>query len=153
MEDMDYQALKSIERELTAALKEEYSFYQQLYITLDKQRDLIKFDRDAHLLELFSEVERYRARIKTSEARISKLKQKNPQAFRMVSVLPDVKKLINSITTLIKKNKDIVKECEGYCEGRYNRIKEELGELKNSSKIMQYMSDGDPTPQFIDGKK
>ena len=150
---MDYQDLKNIERELTAALKEEYSFYQQLYITLDKQRDLIKFDHDAHLLDLFAEVERYRSRIKTSEARISTLKEKNPQAFRMVSVLPEVKKLINSITTLIKKNQDIVKECEGYCEGRYNRIQQELGELKNSSKIMQYLSDGVPAPQFVDGKK
>ncbi len=153
METMDYQALKSIERELTAVLKEEYSFYQQLYISLDKQRDLIRFDSDAHLLDLFAEIERYRSRIKTSEARISNLKQKNIQAFRMVSVLPEVKKLINSITTLIKKNQVIVKECEMYSEGRYERIKEELGALKNSRKIMQYMSDGDPAPQFVDGKK
>ena len=71
----------------------------------------------------------------------------------MVSVLPEVKKLINSITTLIKKNQVIVKECEMYSEGRYERIKEELGALKNSRKIMQYMSDGDPAPQFVDGKK
>lgn len=150
---MDYQALKQTERELTAALKEEYSFYQTLYITLDKQRDLIKFNRDAHLLDLFAEIERCRQRIKQSEDKISTLRKKDPQAFKMVSVLPGVKKVVNSVTTLIKKNKDIVAECEEYLQGRCERIREELGKLRNSEKILQYMTEGDPSPQFVDGKK
>ncbi|MEA2031490.1 MAG: hypothetical protein U9N55_07870 [candidate division Zixibacteria bacterium] len=150
---MDYQAIKQLERELTAVLKEEYSFYQALYITLDKQRDLIKFDSDASLLDLFAEVERCQSRIKRSEEKIEILRKRTPQGFRMVSVLPDVKKIINSITTLIKKNRDIVSECESYLKGRSARIKEELGELRNSEKILQYMSEGAPSPQFVNGKK
>ncbi|RKX25650.1 MAG: hypothetical protein DRP47_09465 [Candidatus Zixiibacteriota bacterium] len=150
---MDYQALKKLERELATVLKEEYSFYQALYITLDKQRDLIKFDSDASLLDLFAEIERCRLRIKRSENKIAEMKKGNPQGFRMVSVLPDVKKIINSITTLIKKNRDIVTECESYLKGRSARIKEELVELRNSEKILQYMSDGDPTPQFVNSKE
>ncbi|MBU8932751.1 MAG: hypothetical protein KOO62_01975 [candidate division Zixibacteria bacterium] len=150
---MDYQALKQTERDLTKALKEEYSFYQTLYITLDKQRDLIKFDRDAHLLDLFAEIERCRKRINQSEEKIAALRKKDPQAFKMVSVLPGVKKVINSVMTLIKKNKDIVAECEGYLQGRCERIQEELGQLRNSEKILQYVTDGNQSPQFVDGKK
>jgi len=150
---MDSKNLKLMEYELLTALKEEYSFYQALYITLDKQRDLIQFDRDAQLLDLFSEIERYRLRIKKSEQKIAQLKQKDPQMFKMVAVLPEVKKATNHIASLIKKSQAVVTECEEYLEERYARIKEELGELKNSHKILQYISDVDPSPQFVDGKK
>ncbi len=150
---MDYEVLKQLERELLAVLKEEYSFYQSLYITLDKQRDAIKFNRDDHLLDLFAEVERYRQRIVKSEATIRRLEERNPKAFRMAAILPEVKKVINSIRTLVKKSVDVVSECDEHLQGRYNRIKEELGELKNSQKILQYMSDGNPSPQFVDGKQ
>ena len=98
---MDYDVLKQLERELLAVLKDEYSFYQALYITLDKQRDAIKFNRDDQLLDLFAEVERYRQRIVKSEATIRQLKENHPKAFRMAAVLPEVKKTINSIRTLV----------------------------------------------------
>jgi len=150
---MDYEVLKQIERELLAVLKEEYSFYQSLYITLDKQRDAIKFNRDDQLLDLFAEVERYRQRIVRSEATIRQLQERNPKAFKMATVLPEMKKVINSIRTLVKKSVDVVGECDNYLQGRYNRIKEELGELRNSQKILQYMSTNDPSPQFVDGKQ
>ena len=150
---MDYEVLKKLERELLAVLKEEYSFYQSLYITLDKQRDAIKFNRDERLLDLFAEAERYRQRILKSEATIRRLQENHPKAFRMAAVLPEVKKVINSIRTLVKKSVDVVNECDEYLQGRYDRIKEELGELRNSQKIMQYISEPNPTPQFVDGKK
>ena len=150
---MDYELLKQVERELLAVLKEEYSFYQSLYIALDKQRDAIKFDKDDHLLDLFAEVERYRQRITRSEETIRNLQERHPKAFRMAAVLPEVKKVINSIRTLVKKSVDVVNECDEYLQGRYNRIKQELGELQNSQKILQYMSEAPPSPQFVDGKK
>ena len=150
---IDRQNLKLMERELLKVLREENSFYQALYITLDKQRDLIQFDRDAQLLDLFSEIERYRNRIHSSEQKIAQLREKDPKLFKMVTVLPEVKKLTASISALIKKSMAVVQECEEYLEGRYTRIKEELGVLKNSRKILQYMSDGEPSPQFVDGKK
>ncbi len=150
---MDYDVLKQLERELLAVLKDEYSFYQSLYITLDKQRDAIKFNRDDQLLDLFAEVERYRQRIAKSEATIRQLQENHPKAFRMAAVLPEVKKTINSIRTLVKKSVDVVTECEGHLQGRYDRIKEELGELRNSQQILQYISEPTPSPQFVDGKK
>lgn len=152
-EPMDYEVLRQLERELLAVLKEEYSFYQSLYITLDKQRDAIKFNRDDHLLDLFAEVERYRQRIARSERTIKQLQERHPKAFRMAAALPEVKKTINSIRTLVKKSVDVVSECDEYLQGRYNRIREELGELRNSQQILQYMSEPEPSPQFVDGKK
>ncbi len=149
----DYQFLKQLERELIAVLKQEYSFYQELYIALDKQRDLLQFDRDTQLLDLFSEIERYRSRIKSSEDQIALLRQKHPETFKAAAVLPEVKKIANRIASLVRKNMNVVKECEEYLEGRYARIKEELGELRNSRKILQYITDSDPSPQFVDGKK
>jgi len=38
-------AITQLEQTLLRILKEEYSFYQSLYILLDKQRDIIQFDR------------------------------------------------------------------------------------------------------------
>ncbi len=152
MANIDYNALKQIERELLVALKEEYSFYQQLYISLDRQRDLIMYNRDDRLLDLFSEIERYRKRISRSEKKIAELKQRSPRAFQMAVIIPEVKKIINSISTLVKKNVHLVKECEDYLKGRHERIRVELGELKNSEKILQYLSDAEPSPQFVDGK-
>jgi hypothetical protein len=71
----------------------------------------------------------------------------------MAAVLPEVKKIINSIRTLVKKSVDVVSECDEYLQGRYDRIKQELGELRNSQQIMQYISEPNPSPQFVDGKK
>ena len=150
---MEYGSLKQVERELIFVLKEEYSFYQSLYIMLDKQRDFIRYNTDEHLLDLFVEIERCHLRIKKSEEKIAALKNKDPQAFKMAAILPEVKKIVNSIATLVIKNVNLASECESYLRGRYERIKAELGELKNSQKILQYLRDVDPSPQFVDGKQ
>lgn len=152
MDSLDYNAISRLERELILVLKEEYSFYQSLYITMDKQRDSIKFNRDEHLLDLFAEIERCYQRIKKSEDKVALLRAKHPQMFRMAAAKPEVKKLVNSIATMVKKNIDLVAESEEYLTERYERIRSELGELKNSHKILQYMSDGEQPPQFVDGK-
>jgi hypothetical protein len=150
---MNYQELSQLQRELVFLLKEEYSFYQSLYITLDKQRELIKYDRDGRLLDLFAEIERCHQRIKQSEAKVAALKDKNPKLFKQASNLPEIKKIVNSIVTLIKKNMSVVAENESYLTDRYERIRSELDSLKNSQKILQYFREGDPSPQFVDGKK
>jgi hypothetical protein len=150
--NVDYNAISRLERELVFVLKEEYSFYQSLYITMDKQRDSIKFNRDEHLLDLFAEIERCHRRIKKSEDKVGLLKAKHPQMFRVAAAKPEVKKLVNSIATMVKKNMNLVSESEEYLRDRYERIRSELGELKNSHKILQYMSDGEQSPQFINGK-
>ena len=152
MDNIDYNAISRLERELIFVLKEEYSFYQSLYITMDKQRDSIKFNRDENLLDLFAEIERCHLRIKKSENKVAMLKEKHPQMFRVAAAKPEVKKLVNSIATMVKKNMTLVTESEEYLSERYERIKSELGELKNSHKILQYMSDGEQSPQFVDGK-
>ena len=92
---MNYQELSQLQRELVFLLKEEYSFYQSLYITLDKQRELIKYDRDGRLLDLFAEIERCHQRIKQSEVKVAALKEKNPKLFKQASNLPEIKKIVN----------------------------------------------------------
>jgi chromosome segregation ATPase len=119
---------------------------------LDRQRDLIKFDRDDSLVSSFTEIQRCYDRIRQSEEKIVALRERQPQAFKMAAALPEVKKIVNSIATLIKKNMTLVKETQEYLTGRYERIKNELGELQNSEKILQYLGRPDPSPQFIDGK-
>ncbi|MFQ6007520.1 MAG: hypothetical protein ACE5K8_01065 [Candidatus Zixiibacteriota bacterium] len=150
---MDYDKLKQLERELLIVLKEEYSFYQSLYILLDRQRDLIKYNSDDRLLDLFMEIQRCHERIKKSEEKVAALKDRNSEAFRMVALLPEVKKIVNSIVTLVKKNMNLVSECRDYMKGRYDRIQAELDELKNSHKILQYLRDVEPAPQFVDRKQ
>lgn len=143
----------AIERQLVTVLKNEYSFYQSLYILLDKQRDMVKFERDDKLLDVYAEVERCRRRIIESDEKISALRVQNPDGFRTASNHPAVIKLVNSIVTLIQKNMALVSENEVVAKGRYERIKSELDQLKNSSKILQYLSENDTRPLFVDGKK
>lgn len=149
---MTQNSLTQYERELVYHLREEYSFYQSLYIMLDKQRDLVKYDQDEKLLDLFAEIERCHARIKTSEDKITKLKETDPRMFRMAAILPEVRKLVNGIATMVKKNVNLVAESRKYMQGRYDRVKQELGELRNSRQILQYLSEAEPSPHFVDGK-
>ncbi len=150
---MNFTDINKLERELTFSLKEEYSFYQSLYVMLDKQRDALKYNKDNRLVELFAEIERCHKRIQKSEVKISEMKNKNPDLFNMVIVLPDVKKIINSMATLLKKNIKLVAECEEYMTGKYEKIKREIDKLKNSEKILQYITEAPASPQFVDGKK
>lgn len=150
---MSENAITQLERDLIKILNEEYSFYQSLYILLDKQRDLIKYDKDEHLLDLFSEIERCHLRIRESEQRVTTLREKNPSAFRVASVNAEVKKLVNCIVTLVKKNIVLVHENEGYVKERHERLRQELEALKNSGKILNYLQESEPTAQFVNGRQ
>jgi hypothetical protein len=141
------------ERDLLKLLNDEYSFYQSLYILLDKQRDLIKYDKDENLLDLFSEIERCHIRIRESENRIAALKERQPQAFKVAAANAEVRKLINCIVTLVKKNISLVSDNEQYVRERHEKIREELASLMNSNKVFNYLHVADPSPQFVDGKK
>jgi len=148
---MEQNAISRLEKELVAILKEEYSFYQNLYIMLDKQKDLMRFNKDENLLDVFAEIERCHKRIKKSEDKIKAIKDRDPKLFRLASIAPNVRKIVNSIVTLVKKSISVVSDNEDYMNMKYDRIKDELGELKNSEKIMQYMQQEDSTPHFING--
>lgn len=146
-------AISQLEQALLKILKEEYSFYQSLYILLDKQRDTIKYDRDENLLDLYAEIERCQLRIKESEEKVTSIRMKDPRLFRMASVYPEIRKMVNSIITLVKKNLILIEDNKEYVVHRHDRIKAEMDELKNSRKILQYITDPEPAPQFMDGKK
>ena len=150
---MSNNPISSTEKDLLSILNEEYSFYQSLYILLDKQRDLIKYDKDERLLDLFTEVERCHQRIRDSEQKIASLRERNPQVFRVASVHPEVRKLVNCIVTLVKKNMTLVGENEEYVRDRHNRIKQELENLKGSGKVLNYLQENESSPLFVDGKK
>ncbi len=148
---MEQNAINRLEKELVVILKEEYSFYQSLYVMLDKQKDLMRFNKDENLLDVFAEIERCHKRIKKSEEKISLIKNRDPKLFRLASISPNVRKIVNGIVTLVKKSITVVTENEEYMNMKYDRIKDELGELKNSEKIMQYMQTEDSSPHFING--
>ena len=149
---MEFNQITQLERELVFVLKEEYSFYQSLYILIDKQKDMIKYQKDDKLLDLFTEIERCHQRIQLSEDKISTLRTKNQKLFPVASSAPEVKKLVSSIITLVKKSVSLVKDNEQYLRGRHSRLKSELKELKNSQKILQYLKEVPGSPQYVDGK-
>jgi hypothetical protein len=153
MDSMSTNSITQLEQVLLQILKEEYSFYQSLYILLDKQRDLIKYDKDENLLDLYAEIGRCQCRIKESEAKVVAIKGKSPRLFKLAAICPEVRKLVNSISTLVKKNIKVVEDNREFLTNRHERIKVEMDELKNSHKIMQYLSDVEAPPQFVDGKK
>ena len=145
--------ISQMERDLIRILNEEYSFYQSLYLLLDKQRDLIRYDRDDHLLDLFAEIERCHVRIKESEKKLVDMRGKMPSVFQAASESSEVRKMVNCITTLVKKNINLVSENEAYVQERQDRIRRELEELRGSDKILQYFRQEEPSPQFVDGRK
>jgi len=149
---MEFNQITKLEREIVFVLKEEYSFYQSLYILIDKQKDMIKYEKDEKLLDLFTEIERCHRRIQQSEDKIAILRDKNSKLFHIAAASPEVKKLVNSIITMVKKNVGLVDENEQYLKNRHERLKAELNELQNSSKILKYIRDAEPSPHFVDGK-
>lgn len=149
---MEYNAISSLEQELIRVLKEEYSFYQSLYILIDKQRDLLKFEKEEKLLDIYTEIERCQKRIISSEQKIGTLRQNNPKLFQLAASAPEVKKIAQSIVTLIRKNMNLVKENEEYASSRYQRIKDELNKLQKSNKIVKYIKGIELSPQFVDRK-
>lgn len=153
MENNSKNAITQLEQKLLKILKEEYSFYQSLYILLDKQRDIIKYDRDDNLLDLYAEIERCQRRIKESEAKVTSIREGDPRLFRLAAVYPEIRKTLNSIITLVKKNLTLIEDNKEYVTSRHDRIKSEMDDLRSSGKILQYIANADPSPQFVDGKR
>lgn len=148
---MEYNAISNLEQMLLRTLKEEYSFYQSLYILIDKQRDLLKFDKEEKLLDIYTEIERCHRRIIESESKISSLRGENSKLFNLAASAPEVKKVAQCIVTLVRKNMELIRDNESYATERYNRLKEELSELQKSNKIVRYIKDLEiPPPQFVD---
>ncbi|MCD6248800.1 MAG: hypothetical protein J7J98_00535 [candidate division Zixibacteria bacterium] len=146
-------AITQLEQKLLKILKEEYSFYQSLYILLDKQRDIIKYDRDDNLLDLYAEIERCQRRIQESETKVTSIRESDPRLFRLASIYPEIRKTVNSIITLVKKNLALIEDNKEYATNRHDRIKSEMNDLRSSGKILQYIADMDPSPQFVNGKR
>ena len=120
---MEQNAITQLEKELVLILKEEYTFYQSLYVMLDKQKELIRFNKDEKLLDLFAEIERCHLRIKKSEEKITALRQKDPKLFKLAAISPEIRKVLNSIITLVKKSISVVSDNEEYLNSRYERLK------------------------------
>jgi hypothetical protein len=150
---MEYNAISQLEHELVRVLKEEYSFYQSLYILIDKQRDLLKFEKEEKLLDIYTEIERCQRRILESEEKVAQLRKDNTKLFNLAASAPEVKKIAQSIITLIKKDMDLVRQNQDYASERYQRIQDELRDLRQSDKIVKYIRDLSDSPQFVDKKQ
>jgi len=149
---MEYNAISGLEQELIRVLKEEYSFYQSLYILIDKQKDLLRFDKEEKLLDVYTEIEQCHKRILESERKLALLRQSNAKLFNLAISAPDVKKIAQSIAALVRKNLELIKTNEEYASERYGRIREELKNLQQSTKIVKYIKDLEVEPQFVDKK-
>ncbi len=150
---MEYSDVTKLETKLIAGLKDEYSFYQSLFIIIDKQRDYIKYDKEQKIVDLYGEVERICSRIGESEETIAKLRTDNKNLFSLAASSPEVRRLVNSITTLISKTLKIVKENEDVASGKYEAIREQLAQLEKGRKVAGYLSPEGRTPQYVDKKR
>lgn len=149
---MEYKQVVDLENKLISMLKEEYGFFQSLYILIDKQKDLLKYDRDQKILSVYEEIRRMEKRIGESEEKITELRNNNRKLFNLAATSPEVRKLVNSISTLIRKNLSMIKENEEFANDRYSRIKEELESLKNNQKLEQYANGQIENARILDGK-
>ena len=147
---MEYSDVTKLEARLIAGLKEEYSFYQSLFIIIDKQRDYIKYDKEQRIVDLFGEVERICTRIKESEDNIGQLRNENKQLFSLAASAPEVRRLVNSITTLVSKTMKIVKENEEAANIKYESIRAQLSQLQQARKLSGYMPRPANPPQYVD---
>lgn len=147
---MDYSEVTKLEQKLISTLKEEYSFYQSLFILVDKQRDHIKYDRDQRVVELNNEVERLYRRITESETTISGLRDGNRKLFALAASAPEVRRLANSIATLVSKSLKLIAENRSTADGKYHAIREKLSELQRSTKIAEYLRKPVGEPCYLD---
>jgi hypothetical protein len=147
---MDYSEVTKLEQQLISTLKEEYSFYQSLFILVDKQRDHIKYDRDQRVVDLHSEVERLYRRIQESEETIAGLREGNRKLFALAASAPEIRRLSSSIATLVSKSLKLIAENRQVAEGKYQAIKEKLAELQRSAKIGDYLRQPPGEPCFLD---
>ena len=149
---MEYKHVVELENRLIALLKEEYNFYQSLYILIDKQKDLLKYDRDQKILTVYDEIQSMHKRITESEEKVGELRNGNRKLFNLAATSPEVRKLVNSISTLIKKNLSMIKENEEFANDRYARIKEELESLRNNQNLSRYSPAQEDKMRILDGK-
>jgi hypothetical protein len=149
---MEYSEVSKLEQKLVTTLKEEYSFYQSLFILLDKQRDHIKYDRERKLVDLFGEIERLYSRIKESEDTISALRQENRKMFTLAASSPEIKRLAGSIITLVSKSLGLARENQDAVDQKHKAIQERLIELQKSSKIVSYLRTEAAEPYYVDKK-
>ncbi len=147
---MEYSEVTKLEQKLIATLKEEYSFYQSLFILLDKQRDFIRYDRERKVVDLYSEVKRLYARIQESEEAIDNLRRSNAKLFNLAASAPEVRRLANSISTLVSKSLKLVQENQQTVSTKYEAIQEKLTELQRSSKIANYLRTEKAQPYYVD---
>ncbi|HDS02052.1 MAG TPA: hypothetical protein ENO22_05020 [candidate division Zixibacteria bacterium] len=127
---MEYSQVVELEEKLLELLRQEYSFYQSLYLLFDKQRDNLRFERDQKLIDLYNEIEKAERRIAESEDKIARLRSENRKVFNLAATSPEVKKLVTSIATLLKKNLALIKENEDFAKNKRNRIEEELEQVR-----------------------
>jgi hypothetical protein len=148
---MEYSQVVELEEKLLELLKQEYSFYQSLYLLIDKQKDLLKYERDQKLIELYDEIEKAERRILESEEKIGRLRNSNRKLFNLAATSPEVRKLVTSIATLIKKNLAIIKENEDFASHKAERIREELEQVKKMYNVLAYKKSDGIRSQIIDG--
>jgi lysyl-tRNA synthetase class I len=149
---MEYSQVVELEEKLLELLRQEYSFYQSLYLLIDKQRDHLRFERDQKLLDLYDEIEQAEKRILESEEKIGSLRNANRKIFNLAATSPEIKKLVTSIATLIKKNLAIIRENEDFASNKRTRILEELEQVKRMYKALAYKKPPQETrSKIIDG--
>jgi hypothetical protein len=150
---MDYRTDGALEKEIIAILKDELSFYQSMFILIDKQKDCLRTGSGSELSRVFAEIGRFNRRIAESEKKLGDLMQKDGEAFLLAATNLEVRRLVDSVASILQKNLCLMKENEAFIADRQAAIREGLEELSKSRKMMETLSAFAPSKRLVDNKK
>ena len=91
-------------------------------------------------------------RINEFDVTIRQLKIENYKLFRLAATAPEVRRLVNSITTLISKTLKLVQENEEIAAAKYVSIKDQLLQLQQGRKVTDYLTVPQNSPIYVDKK-
>jgi len=133
---MDFRSTASLEKEIISLLKDELSFYQSMFILTDKQKDYLKLGRDSELVQVYADITRFARRIAESEKRLAEIMHKDRKIFVLASSHLEVRRLVDSISTMVEKNIGLLKDNLSAASSREAFIQSELEELVKSRKLL-----------------
>jgi len=136
--------------QLADALETELGFYRTLYVLLDRQRDWLADGRDQDVSADFAEVAGLQQQIEGSEQRITAARTSAPDRFCEWTQAPEVVGVVDKITDMVGRCREVVAECERLAGQRLAAYRRELDAMGQGRRLLAGMAAGDLTPRFLD---
>ena len=150
---MEYRSAGALEKELISILKDELSFYQSMFILIDKQKDSLRLGDGSELGKVFADIAAFNRRIADSEKKLCLLMEKDQESFSLAATNLEIRRLVVSIAAIVQKNVALMKENEEFIANRQAAIQAALDELSKSQKMLETLSGFTPSKRLVNNKK